>query len=48
MAFDMLKTVSMVSDDMKWTAAGMCGKKQPISVGMGGASLKCKINVGGR
>ena len=47
-AFDMLKTVSMVSDDMKWESAGMCGKKQPIPVGMGGPAIKCQINMGGR
>ncbi|TFG83952.1 MAG: TldD/PmbA family protein [Spirochaetales bacterium] len=47
-AFDMLKTVTMVSDDMSWTAAGMCGKKQSIPVGMGGPAVKCRINVGGR
>ncbi|HAF67339.1 MAG TPA: peptidase, partial [Clostridiales bacterium UBA9857] len=47
-AFDMLKTVTMVSSDMKWTNAGMCGKKQPIPVGMGGPAIKCKINIGGR
>ncbi len=46
-AFDVLKSVSMVSDDMSWTAAGMCGKKQSIPVGMGGPALKCKINIGG-
>ena len=47
-AFDMLKTVSMVSDEMKWESAGMCGKKQPIPVGMGGPAIKCTINMGGR
>ncbi len=47
-AFDMLKTVSMVSDEMKWESAGMCGKKQPIPVGMGGPAIKCEINMGGR
>ncbi len=47
-AFDMLKTITMVSDDMSWTAAGMCGKKQSIPVGMGGPAIKCRINVGGR
>lgn len=47
-AFDMLKTVTMVSDDMSWSCAGMCGKKQMIPVGMGGPALKCKINIGGR
>lgn len=47
-AFDMLKTVSMVSDDMSWSNAGWCGKKQLINVGMGGPAIKCKIGVGGR
>ncbi len=47
-AFDMLKTVTMVSHDMKWTNSGMCGKKQPIPVGMGGPAIRCKINIGGR
>ena len=47
-AFNMLKTVTMVSDDMSWTGAGMCGKKQSIPVGMGGPAIKCRINVGGR
>ncbi len=47
-AFDMLKTVTAVSDDMKWTNGGMCGKKQPIPVGMGGPAVKCRINIGGK
>ncbi len=47
-AFDVLKTVTMVSDDMKWSCFGMCGKKQSISVGMGGPAIKCKVNIGGR
>lgn len=47
-AFDMLKTVSMVSDEMRWESRGFCGKKQPMSVGMGGPALKCRVNVGGR
>jgi len=45
-AFDMLKTVTMVSDDFKWVCAGMCGKKQPIPVGMGGPAIKCTVNIG--
>lgn len=48
MAFDMLKSVSMVSDEMKWVDSGTCGKKQPMYVGMGGPAIKCKINLGGR
>lgn len=47
-AFDMLKTVDMLSDDMVWTCSGMCGKKQPMPVGMGGPAVKCKVTIGGR
>ncbi len=47
-AFEMLKTISMISDDLLWVSGGMCGKKQPITVGMGGPAIKCKVNVGGR
>jgi TldD protein len=47
-AFDMLKTVTMISDDMTWSCGGMCGKKQMIPVGMGGPAIRCRINVGGR
>lgn len=47
-AFDMLKTVDMLSDDMVWTCSGMCGKKQPMPVGMGGPAVKCKVSIGGR
>ena len=46
-AFDVLKTVDMISDEMVWLSSGMCGKKQPFPVGMGGPHLKCEINVGG-
>lgn len=47
-AFDMLKTVDMVSDEVIWTSSGMCGKKQPMPVGMGGPALRCKVMIGGR
>ncbi len=47
-AFDVLKTVSAVSGDMKWECGGMCGKKQPIPVGMGGPAVKCRVNIGGK
>ncbi len=47
-AFDLLKTVTMISDEMDWSCAGMCGKKQPIPVGMGGPAIKCKVNIGGK
>ena len=47
-AFDMLKTVDMVSDRITWSSSGFCGKKQPMPVGMGGPELKCRITIGGR
>ncbi len=47
-AFDMLKTVEMVSDSVVWNTAGTCGKKQPMAVSMGGPAIKCKISIGGR
>lgn len=47
-AFEMLKTVDMVSDEVIWTGSGVCGKKQPMTVGMGGPALRCKIMIGGR
>jgi len=47
-AFEMLKTVSMVSRDMHWSCSGMCGKKQSIPVGMGGPAIKCRVSMGGR
>ncbi|MBN1327486.1 MAG: TldD/PmbA family protein [Candidatus Cloacimonetes bacterium] len=47
-AFDMLKSVTMISNDMSWNCSGMCGKKQNIPVGMGGPAVKCKVNIGGK
>ncbi|WP_413557330.1 TldD/PmbA family protein [Bdellovibrio sp. HCB209] len=47
-AFDMLKSVTMVSDDMQWDCDGTCGKMQPMIVGMGGPAIKCHINIGGK
>jgi TldD protein len=47
-AFDMLKSITMVSDQMSWSCAGMCGKKQIIPVGMGGPAVKCRIHIGGQ
>jgi TldD protein len=46
-AFDVLRTVSMVSGDISWQCGGMCGKKQPIPVGMGGPAIKCRVSLGG-
>ncbi len=47
-AFDMLKTVDMVSDEVVWSSSGFCGKKQPMPVGMGGPAIRCKVMIGGR
>lgn len=47
-AFEMLKTVDMVSDSMHWSSSGFCGKKQPMPVGLGGPELKCRAAIGGR
>ena len=47
-AFEMLKTVDMVSDTVEWSSSGFCGKKQPMAVGMGGPCMRCKIMIGGR
>jgi TldD protein len=47
-AFDMLKTVDMLSDTVTWEFAGYCGKKQPMPVAMGGPALRCRVNIGGR
>jgi TldD protein len=47
-AFDMLKTVVQLSDDMVWSAGGFCGKKQPMTVGMGGPAIRCRVSIGGR
>jgi TldD protein len=47
-AYDVLKTVTMVSDQLWWSNGGMCGKKQAIPVGMGGPAIRCQITLGGR
>ena len=47
-AFDMLKTVTMVSDQMAWECGGFCGKKQLIPVGLGGPAIKCHVRIGGK
>jgi TldD protein len=47
-AFNVLRSVTMVSDDMFWSNGGMCGKKQPIPVGLGGPAVKCRVSLGGR
>lgn len=47
-AFDVLKSVSMVSDELHWECGGYCGKKQPMVVSVGGPALKCEVNIGGQ
>ncbi len=47
-AFEMLRTVDMVSDRVTWSSSGFCGKKQPMPVGMGGPDLRCQVLVGGK
>ncbi len=47
-AFEMLQTVTLLSDDMRWRCGGMCGKKQWIPVAMAGPAIRCRITVGGR
>ncbi|MBO4284588.1 MAG: TldD/PmbA family protein [Clostridia bacterium] len=47
-AFEMLKTVDMVSDTVTWSSSGFCGKKQPMPVGLGGPELRCQLLMGGR
>ena len=47
-AFETLKTVDMLSDEISWASSGYCGKKQPMPVSDGGPAVKCKINIGGR
>ena len=46
-AFDMLKTVDMVSDDMYWDVSGFCGKKQAMTCSMGGPAVRADMNLGG-
>jgi TldD protein len=47
-AFDVLKTVSMVGDEVVWSASGNCGKKTRLGVAMGGPAIKCRLRIGGR
>ena len=45
---DLLKSISMVSDDFKVTGSGMCGKgyKEWVRVSDGGPALKVKVKLG--
>ncbi|MDP8220883.1 MAG: TldD/PmbA family protein [Candidatus Stygibacter frigidus] len=46
-AFDVLKSVKAISKEYKF-GVGNCGKKQQISVGMGGPAILCKVTIGGQ
>jgi TldD protein len=46
-AIKVLQSVDAVSDDMHWTCAGYCGKKQPMVVAMGGPALRARAHLGG-
>lgn len=45
---DLLKSISMISDDFKVTGAGMCGKgyKEWVRVSDGGPALKARVKLG--
>jgi TldD protein len=47
-AIKVLQGVDAVSDDMYWTCAGYCGKKQPMVVSMGGPALRTRAHLGGQ
>ncbi|HWI81343.1 TldD/PmbA family protein [Ramlibacter sp.] len=47
-AIKVLQTADAVSDDMYWSCAGYCGKKQPMVVSMGGPALRVRAHLGGR
>lgn len=46
-AIKVLQSADAVSDDMYWTCAGYCGKKQPMVVAMGGPALRVRAHLGG-
>jgi len=47
-AIRVLQSVDAVSDDMVWTCAGYCGKKQAMVVSMGGPALRATAHLGGQ
>lgn len=46
-AIKMLRSVNAVSDDMRWSCSGYCGKKQPMVVSMGGPAIRAQAQLGG-
>lgn len=47
LAFEMLKSVSMVGNKLEFRFGGMCGKKQRIETAFGGPAVKCRANMAG-
>ncbi|WP_181179090.1 TldD/PmbA family protein [Methylibium rhizosphaerae] len=47
-AIKVLQSVDAVSDQMHWTCAGYCGKKQTMIVSMGGPALRARAHLGGQ
>jgi TldD protein len=47
-AIKVLQSVDAVGNDMVWSCAGYCGKKQPMVVSVGGPSLRAQAHLGGR
>ena len=46
-AIKVLQSVDAVGDEMHWSCAGYCGKKQPMVVSMGGPALRARAHLGG-
>lgn len=46
-AIKVLQAVDAISDDMIWSAAGYCGKKQPMVVSFGGPAIRTRAHLGG-
>ena len=46
-AIKVLQSVDAISDDMAWSAAGYCGKKQPMVVSFGGPAIRARAHLGG-
>jgi TldD protein len=46
-AIKVLQAVDAISDDMTWSAAGYCGKKQPMVVSFGGPAIRTRAHLGG-
>ena len=47
LAFEMLKSISMVGNKQEFRFGGMCGKKQRIETATGGPAIKCRANIAG-